>query len=104
MAEARRPLCITSPVATSLKMEKRTGQLWEIPTTKKRGRGGGENVEVLVTAADHMGILKCGPLPKLDERHSRKHASPFMSLGLQHEERQDTRAPSETAKGKTHLH
>ena len=56
---------------------------------KKRGRGGGRKVEVLGTAADHMGILKHGPLPKLDERRSRKHAPPFMSLGLQHEERQD---------------
>lgn len=47
-------------------------------------------MEVLGTAAGHMGILKCGPLPKLDERHNGKHASPFMSLGLQREERQDT--------------
>lgn len=71
---------------------------------KKRGRGGGGKVEVLGTAADHMGILKYGPPPKLDERRSGKNTPPFMSLGLQHEERQDTCAPCETVKGKTHLH
>lgn len=52
--------------------------------TKIKGAG---KKEVLETAADHMGILKHGSLPKLDERHSGKHTPPFMSLGLQHKER-----------------
>lgn len=50
-----------------------------------------------------MGIQNHGHLPKLNERHSRKHAPPFMSSGLQQEERQDTCAPCGIIKYTTHL-
>lgn len=70
----------------------------------EKGQGNGKERRGSGTAADHMGIQKHGHPPKLNERHRGKHAPSFMSLGLQHKERQDTCAPRGILKGTTHLH
>lgn len=76
--------------------------LWKTPMQGEKGQGKGKERRGSGAAADHMGIQKHGHLPKLNERHRGKHAPSFMSLGLQHKERQDTCAPRGILKGTTH--